>query len=39
MIKAAYFFAAFFAIIAGLILWKTYGPAIFFDMLTLYNMC
>jgi hypothetical protein len=39
MIKAASFVAAIFAIMAGLILWKTYGPAIFFDMLTLYNMC
>jgi hypothetical protein len=39
MIKAASFVAAIFAIMAGLILWKMYGPAIFFDMLTLYNMC
>ena len=39
MIKAAYFFAAFFAIMAGLLLWKTYGPAVFFDMMIMNNLC
>jgi hypothetical protein len=38
MIKAAYIFAALL-LIAGLLLWKAYGPAIFFDLQTLYNMC
>ena len=39
MIKAASFVAAIFAIMAGLILWKTYGPAIFFDMMIANNLC
>jgi hypothetical protein len=39
MIKAASFVAAIFAIMAGLILWKTYGPAVFFDMLILNGLC
>jgi hypothetical protein len=39
MIKVASFVAAIFTIMAGLVLWKTYGPVIFFDILTIYNMC
>lgn len=39
MIKAASFVAAIFAIMAGLILWKMYGPAIFFDMMIANNLC
>lgn len=39
MIKAASFVAAFFAIMAGLMLWKMYGPAVFFDMLVLSGLC
>jgi hypothetical protein len=38
MVKAAYIFAALL-MMAGLLLWKAYGPAIFFDMLALYNIC
>jgi hypothetical protein len=39
MIKAASFVAAIFAIMAGLILWKMYGPVVFFDMLILNGLC
>jgi hypothetical protein len=39
MIKAAYLSAAFFAIMAGLMLWKAYGPAVFFDMMILNGLC
>jgi len=39
MIKAAYFVAAFIAIMAGLLLWKAFGPAVFFDMMILNGLC
>jgi len=39
MIKAAYVLAAFFAIMAGLLLWKAFGPAVFFDILILNGLC
>jgi len=39
MIKAASFVAAIFAIMVGLMLWKTYGPTIFFDIMITNNLC
>jgi hypothetical protein len=39
MVRAAYVIAALSFLMAGLLLWIAYGPAIFFAMQTLYNMC
>jgi len=39
MVRAAYILAALSFLTAGLLLWKAYGPAVFFDLLLLNMIC
>jgi hypothetical protein len=39
MVRAAYIIAALLFLIAGLLLWKAFGPAIFLNYITMSFIC